>query len=351
LCGVSIIFNWRGSDQLKNGTALAPTSDGTETGDPAALDDSGRECLEIRELALNYSVDDPCIWLRKADNTLAKFTPGGASVVVSATPPTDAREGDLWFDSTEGRTYLWYVDSDGGQWVPVTPEGGGGTSVTTGELPPETPANGDLWYDTTSGRTYLWYVDSDSGQWVPVTPEGGGGASVTVSELPPEAPAQGDLWFASAEGRTYLWYVDSDGGQWVPVTPEGGGSGGASVTVSELPPADPAQGDLWYASAEGRTYLWYIDSDGGQWVPTTPEGGGGGGASVTVSDTPPLNPAQGDLWYASMEGRTYLWYIDSDGGQWVPTTPEGGGGDTSHDEGAYGITADSRVLCSAGGSP
>jgi hypothetical protein len=276
LCGVSIIFNWRGSDQLKNGTALAPTSDGTETGDPAALDDSGRECLEIRELALNYSVDDPCIWLRKADNTLAKFTPGGASVVVSATPPVDAREGDLWFDSSEGRTYLWYVDSDGGQWVPVTPEGGGGTSVTTGELPPETPANGDLWYDTTAGRTYLWYVDSDSGQWVPVTPEGGGGgASVTVSELPPEAPAQGDLWFASAEGRTYLWYVDSDGGQWVPTTPEGGGGGGASVTVSELPPADPAQGDLWYASMEGRTYLWYIDSDGGQWVPTTPEGGGG----------------------------------------------------------------------------
>lgn len=42
-------------------------------------------------------------------------------------------------------------------------------------------------------------------------------------------------------------------GMWV----NGEGAGGGGLTVSETAPADPAEGDMWFASAEGKTYVYY----------------------------------------------------------------------------------------------
>lgn len=68
------------------------------------------------------------------------------------------------------------------------------------------------------------------------------------------------------------------------------GSGGASVTVSENPPTEPNDGDLWYDSSIGVLAVWYNAQQ--YWVQTnasasftgdiTVEGGGG---SVTPSAT------------------------------------------------------------------
>jgi len=54
-------------------------------------------------------------------------------------------------------------------------------------------------------------------------------------------------------------------------------------------------------------------------------GGGGGGASVTTSDTAPVSPSDGDLWYDSVGGRMYVYYDDGDTSQWVDSAPQGGG--------------------------
>ncbi len=35
---------------------------------------------------------------------------------------------------------------------------------------PKSPLNGDRWYDTVSGRTYVYYTDADSSQWVEASP-------------------------------------------------------------------------------------------------------------------------------------------------------------------------------------
>ena len=40
-----------------------------------------------------------------------------------------------------------------------------------GDAPPTKPLNGAEWYCTTDGRTYVWYVDNDSGQWVESSPQ------------------------------------------------------------------------------------------------------------------------------------------------------------------------------------
>ena len=43
-----------------------------------------------------------------------------------------------------------------------------------------------------------------------------------------------------------------------------------------------------------------------------------GGASVTpTSDTAPSSPSDGDLWYRSTDGRTYVYYDDGSTAQWV----------------------------------
>jgi hypothetical protein len=50
-------------------------------------------------------------------------------------------------------------------------------------------------------------------------------------------------------------------------------------------------------------------------------GGGGGGASVSISTTPPTSPNEGDLWYSSILGRTFIYYVDEDSSQWVDAAP------------------------------
>lgn len=80
---MGLVINWKRSGALQGGKALAPTDTGASTGDPSALDAQGHERLELGELAVNYNASDPCIWLRKSDNSLAKFRPASGIAVVN----------------------------------------------------------------------------------------------------------------------------------------------------------------------------------------------------------------------------------------------------------------------------
>jgi hypothetical protein len=73
----------------------------------------------------------------------------------------------------------------------------------------------------------------------------------------PNAPTSGET-YTPAGGPTYTW----DGIAWkavvqgVPVT----------VYVSDTPPPQPAIGQLWWNSANGTMSIWYADADSAQWV-------------------------------------------------------------------------------------
>jgi hypothetical protein len=54
--------------------------------------------------------------------------------------------------------------------------------VTTSDTAPSGPLDGDLWYDTTGGRTYIYYDDGDSAQWVDAAPQGGGSTVGPIAE-------------------------------------------------------------------------------------------------------------------------------------------------------------------------
>lgn len=65
------------------------------------------------------------------------ITVGSRQTFVGTAAPSSANEGDQWYDSDEGRTYIYYVDTDSAQWVEGNPSWNGGIpigSVTPGYL-------------------------------------------------------------------------------------------------------------------------------------------------------------------------------------------------------------------------
>jgi hypothetical protein len=57
---------------------------------------------------------------------------------------------------------------------------GGGASVNVGASAPPLPNVGNMWWDTTSGRLFIYYTDIDSSQWVEASPSGG---SINIASL------------------------------------------------------------------------------------------------------------------------------------------------------------------------
>ena len=47
--------------------------------------------------------------------------PSYPPVAIGATPPKDPIEGNLWWNSEDGRMYIYYVDDDSAQWVQTNP--------------------------------------------------------------------------------------------------------------------------------------------------------------------------------------------------------------------------------------
>ena len=76
---------------------------------------------------------------------------------------------------------------------------------------------GGLTYPTTNG-TNGQVLTSDGAGNVAWGVGGGGGASVTISDTPPAA-STGDLWWESDSGRLKIYYQDVDSAQWVDVAP------------------------------------------------------------------------------------------------------------------------------------
>ena len=98
----------------------------------------------------------------------------------------------------------------------------------------------------------------------------------------PASPTVGQN-FAAPNGVTYQW----NGTVWVSVS--AGGSSGASITVSDTPPASPTAGALWWNSVLGTMFIYYNDGNSTQWVPAAPSAasafpGATGGQTFLAAD-------------------------------------------------------------------
>ena len=136
--------------------------------------------MEYGELAVNYNLDDPCIFIKDSGNNIIRISNKGIPITgdINFQPGTlDERyvmlagstmSGPLILnaDPTDnlGSATKQYVDTAVGDIdIPAAPE--------TSPSPPSNPVTGQLWWNTNDGRLYIYYTDIDSSQWVPATPE------------------------------------------------------------------------------------------------------------------------------------------------------------------------------------
>ena len=140
--------------------------------------------MEYGELAVNYNLDDPCIFIKDSGNNIIRISNAGIPITgdINLQPGTlDERYLMLKGGTMTGPINLStnsptadleaaskkYVDeSIVNIQIPAAPD--------TAPTPPEDPETGQLWWNTIDGRLYIWYEDIDSEQWVPATPESGG---------------------------------------------------------------------------------------------------------------------------------------------------------------------------------
>lgn len=126
---------------------------------------------------------------------------GGASVDVSATPPAEPEEGNIWFNSETGQIYIYITDADSSQWVsPV---------VGTVQSTPDAPQNvfssialADSTQFTATGEDTISFVDGPGIEisadtatntiTISTTSGGGGGVDLTAFSVGAEATAAGD---------------------------------------------------------------------------------------------------------------------------------------------------------------
>ena len=89
-----------------------------------------------------------------------------AAIDMPATPANPST-----YKASNGVTYVW----DGQKWS-ATGSGDISSGISVGVNAPASPDVGNLWYNTSDGIMYVWYVDASQsaalgeGQWVDTRP-------------------------------------------------------------------------------------------------------------------------------------------------------------------------------------
>ena len=159
---------------------------------------------------------------------------GGGSYTISATAPLSPSAGDVWFDSTDGLSYIYYNDEDTSQWIELSgPQGLIGEGVadggTTGQiLSKASDQNYDTqWQDLVLDKAVSELTDTsiasptdgeslvyDGTSWVNED------VSIPYSSSEP-TPVAGKLWIDSSNAAEPVLKV-YNGIDWIPVSGSGG---------------------------------------------------------------------------------------------------------------------------------
>jgi hypothetical protein len=158
---------------------------------------------------------------------------GGASVTTSDAAPSSPSAGDLWYNTNAGGLFVYYTDANSSQWVEIVGKTGatgaaGGATVSVSDAAPSSPTAGQLWWNSSVNKLYIYYTDANSSQWVQATTPGADGADggnitryANVAGFP-GSPTAADLAYANDTNTLYLyngtaWEVVASGNDESPV--------------------------------------------------------------------------------------------------------------------------------------
>lgn len=136
---------------------------------------------------------------------------GGSSVTVATDPGTGYSTGSLWFDTNEGRLFVYASGSAVSQpaWYQTNAE----AIASKGETPPSgtglnaPPRDGSIWFNSLMGSLFVY--DATTSGWY----ETGPSRSFAYGPAAPPPSTQGAGWYDSANNSLRVW----DGNQWVQV--------------------------------------------------------------------------------------------------------------------------------------
>jgi hypothetical protein len=115
---------------------------------------NGYEIDELHNVVITSPADNQVLAYEAATglwkNVALSGGGGGASVTISETAPASPTAGNVWFNSTEGTSYIYY-DSF---WVPISPPKASLEVVSSATAPADTSA---IWYNTENGNAYIYY--------------------------------------------------------------------------------------------------------------------------------------------------------------------------------------------------
>ena len=142
---------------------------------PSTGNEIGDLFFDTTNNTLNYWDGLQWIEISSSENAADIFVGTLAEINTNVVEST-RRNGFLWWNVEDGTLYVWYIDDNTSQWVVAVPNGSGdsgGSNVTISDTAPSTAASepGDLWWNTVDGRLYIYYEDSNSAQWVDASPE------------------------------------------------------------------------------------------------------------------------------------------------------------------------------------
>ena len=195
---------------------------------------------------------------------------------------------------------------------------GTGTTIFASSTPPENPVINSLWYDTTTGKSFVYFDDGESQQWVLFSnPTTDSGTALSASSTPPTNPTANSIWYDTTTGKTFVYFDDGESQQWVLLSDPTKDSGSA-LSASNTPPENPVSNSLWYDTSTGKSFVFLDDGDSQQWVLfSDPTKDSGSGTTVFASNSPPENPAINSIWYDSSSGKSFVYFDDGESQQWV----------------------------------
>ena len=191
------------------------------------------------------------------------------------------REGDLWFDTRQGRLFV-YVNSE---WI-QTNGADGLAAITENATPPsledgELPAPGQLWYNSSDNDLYIhdgtyqgdspvWrLVNTDPNSLIQTTatlPLAGTGPREAISTRAGDVITAPDLLNFNTQ-QDYNWWAFQ-----AIVELEEEIVNKSDVIIGDTPPTDPdvlKPGILWYDTESLDLSIYYDDGDSTQWVPVS----------------------------------------------------------------------------------
>ena len=98
----------------------------------------------------------------------------------------------------------------------------------------------------------------------------------------PDSPSNGDTHIVGDK----TWTYNTSKTRWT----SSGSGGGSFVTVSDTAPTSPSDGDMWFNSTSLKMFVYYADGSSSQWVPASPQRAGPAGADGTDGAAAP-NPS------------------------------------------------------------